>query len=168
MIAADRFRESSPLKRLYYWPPFIRFIGDVAGATLYPSADKLQPVNVICYGSGDQSAWHYDSDNAFTMTLMLQTAESGGEFQLAPNTRDDSGEDDLDYVRDVLGNTSERIQSVSRATGELTVFRGKNSLHRVTQVEGERWRMMAVFVYENRPGVVGDPEVNQTVYGRVN
>jgi len=26
--------------------------------------------------------------------------------------------------------------------------------------------MMAVFVYETEPGVVGDPEVNETVYGR--
>jgi hypothetical protein len=26
--------------------------------------------------------------------------------------------------------------------------------------------MMAVFVYESAPGIMGDPEVNLTVYGR--
>ena len=26
--------------------------------------------------------------------------------------------------------------------------------------------MMAVFVYEEEPGIRGDPEVNRTVYGR--
>ncbi|MCP4334647.1 MAG: hypothetical protein GY785_18490 [Gammaproteobacteria bacterium] len=50
-----------------------QFIADIVGETiLYPSADPYQPVNVLCQGDGDRSAWHFDSDNAFTMTLMLQ------------------------------------------------------------------------------------------------
>ena len=43
---------------------------------------------------------------------------------------------------------------------------GCNSLHRVSSVEGDRMRIMGVFVYENEPGVIGDPEVNATIYGR--
>jgi hypothetical protein len=86
MIAADRFPESSPLKRLYHWAPFRDMVAAIVGEEqLFPSEDPLQPVNVICYGAGDQSAWHYDSTNAFTMTLMLQGAEDGGQFELAPN-----------------------------------------------------------------------------------
>ena len=32
--------------------------------------------------------------------------------------------------------------------------------------EGDRLRIMGVFVYEDEPGVIGDPEVNETIYGR--
>ncbi len=167
MIAADLIGETSALKRLYYWAPFRRMVAAIVGAdALYPNEDPLQPVNVICYGDGDQSAWHYDSTNAFTMTLMLQSAEHGGRFELAPNTRRGPEDEDLDYVREVLGGGRERVRVVSREAGELTLFRGCNSLHRVSTVAGERLRMMAVFVYEEEPGVRGDPEVNATVYGR--
>lgn len=167
MIAADLFPADSHLKTLYFWEPFQAMVAAiVAEEKLYPSEDALQPVNVICYGNGDQSAWHYDSTNAFTMTLMLQAAEEGGAFELAPNTRSSADVEDIPYMQAVLGDRSGRVQSISRAPGELTIFRGCNSLHRVSPVTGDRLRLMAVFVYETEPGVVGDPEVNMTVYGR--
>jgi len=167
MIAADRLPSESALKLLYFWQPFQQFVADIVGeSVLYPSEDTLQPVNVICYGDGDQSAWHYDSSNAFTMTLMLQEADAGGVFQLAPNTRNDAGDEDLGYMADVLDGCSDRVQTVSRSAGELTIFRGCNSLHRVSPVVGDQLRLMAVFVYETVPGIIGDAEVNMTVYGR--
>jgi len=69
-------------------------------------------------------------------------------------------------MQEVLGGDRSRVKTVSRSAGELTIFRGCNSLHRVSQVTGKTMRLMAVFVYETEPGVVGDPEVNMTVYGR--
>ena len=167
MIPADLFAADSALKRLYYWPPFQRLVAGIVGAKrLYPNEDPLQPVNVICYSEGDQSAWHYDSTNAFTMTLMLQDSQRGGRFELAPNTRDGVDVEDIPYMQAVLRGERERVETVAREPGELTIFRGCNSLHRVSRVEGEQRRLMAVFVYEDEPGVRGDPEVNRTVYGR--
>jgi hypothetical protein len=167
MIAADLFDPDAHIKRLYAWDPFRDFVAAIVEEPeLFPSEDPLQPVNVICYGDGDQSAWHYDSTNAFTMTLMLQAAEAGGAFQLAPNTRSGPEDEDIPYMQAVLAGKDPRIAEVSRAPGELTIFRGRNSLHRVTQVTGDTLRLMAVFVYESEPGVIGDPEVNMTVYGR--
>ena len=167
MLAADLLQPDSALKQLYYWPPFQQLVASIVGVErLYPSEDPLQPVNVICYGDGDQSAWHYDSTNAFTMTLMLQAAEAGGRFELAPNTRNGVDDEDLDYMQQVMDGDCERARPVSRTPGELTIFRGCNSLHRVTKVSGAQLRMMAIFVYEEEPGIRGDPEVNRTVYGR--
>lgn len=167
MIAADLFDDNAVVKSLYYWPPFQDMVAAIVGEEkLYPSEDRLQPVNVICYGEGDQSAWHYDSTNAFTMTLMLQAADRGGLFELAPNTRNGEADEDIPYMQEVLGGKRGRVETVSREPGELTIFRGCNSLHRVSPVEGDTLRMMAVFVYEDAPGVLGDPEVNMTVYGR--
>jgi len=167
MIAADVFPETAYIKALYNWEPFQQMVAAIVGEDkLYPSEDVLQPVNVICYGEGDQSAWHYDSTNAFTMTLMLQGAEEGGLFELAPNTRNGPEDEDIDYMKEVLSGDRTRVKTVSRSAGELTIFRGCNSLHRVSPVSGDRMRLMAVFVYESEPGIIGDPEVNMTVYGR--
>ncbi len=83
------------------------------------------------------------------MTLMLQKSEAGGDFEMAPNTRDDPDHEHIDYMREVLTGPSDRVKPVGRDEGELTIFRGCNSLHRVSPVEGPRDRLMAVFVYEN-------------------
>jgi len=167
MVAADLIGDDSPLKTLYHWQPFRDFIAEVVGAgRLYPNEDPMQPVNIVCYEPGDRSAWHFDSDNAFTMTLMLQAAEYGGDFELVPNTRTDS-DPNTDYLGAVLrGERAEDVVQVGREPGALCLFRGCNSVHRVSPVAGRRLRIMSVFVYETVPGVTGDPEVNETVYGR--
>lgn len=167
MLAYDRFSDESPVKTLYHWAPVREMVSEIVGADqLFDSADSCQPVNLLCYAPGDQSAWHFDSDNAFTMTLMLQAADEGGEFEMVPNTRSDDDQN-YDYVaRVVSGRTPEDAVAVAREVGSLCIFRGCNSVHRVSPVKGERTRIMAVFVYEAEPNVVGDPKVNETIYGR--
>ncbi len=169
MLAYDLFGESSLLRALYMWEAFRAFVAAVVGADkLYPSEDLYQPANVLCYGPGDNSAWHFDSTNAFTMTLMLQAADDGGEFEIAPHTRRLPAVDpDPAEARlaGVLAGGRTHVVSVPREPGALVIFRGCTSVHRVTEVHGETERLMAVMVYEDRPGVAGDPEVNRTVYG---
>lgn len=167
MLAYDRFPDDCPVKTLYHWAPVRQFVAEIVGADrLYDNEDPCQPVNLVCYQPGDRSAWHFDSVNAFTMTLMLQAAEKGGEFEMAPNTRGDDDQN-YDYVGRVLrGECPEDTVPVARSAGALCIFRGCNSLHRVSPVEGETMRIMGVFVYETEPGVIGDPEVNATIYGR--
>jgi hypothetical protein len=165
MVGAHLLPQDSVLKRVYHWAPFREFVAAVTGGgPLYPSADPYQPVNVICYGDGDRSAWHFDSDNAFTMTLMLQAPESGGEFQILPNSRsgDDPNEAGLSRF---LGGDRSGVLTLDRGEGALMMFRGCHSAHRVRAVSGPRMRMMGVMVYEDKPGVMGDPVVNATVYG---
>lgn len=50
--------------------------------------------------------------------------------------------------------------------GTLNVFRGKNTAHRVTTVEGDRERMIAVFSYYEKPGVMFSDEERVGFYGR--
>ena len=139
--------------------------GIVGVDVLYDNDDPLQPVNALCYRNGDQSAWHFNSVNAFTMTLMLQAPDAGGRFEIHQNTRGNH-EQNYDQVRRVvMGDPAGGIE-VGREEDALCIFRGCNSLHRVSPVEGDRLRIIGVFVYENEPGVIGDPEVNETIYGR--
>ncbi len=98
------------------------------------------------------------------MTLMLQSAESGGHFEMAPNTRSDA-DPNFEGVAQLLLGEESNVVRVARDEGELVIFRGCNSAHRVTPIEGSRLRLMCVMVYETEPGVTGDPVVNETVYG---
>lgn len=169
MMAYDLFEEGSLLRRLYTWAPLRRFVADIVGAeALYLSEDPFQPANVLCYATGDRSAWHFDSTSAFTMTLMLQAAEAGGDFKISPHTRKEDGVEDADKLqklRSVLAGEETHVVTVPREPGALVLFRGCTSVHSVSPVEGATERLMAVFVYEDEPGVIGDPEVNRTVYG---
>ena len=166
MIAYDQIPGDSPIKTLYHWPHTLRMVADIVGAdALYANEDPYQPVNLLCYEQGDRSSWHFDSVNAFTMTLMLQAPEAGGVFEIVPNKRSDTDQNH-DYLGKVLAGArpGDAVQ-VAREPGALCIFRGCNSLHRVSPVTGGRMRIMAVFVYETEPGVLGDREVNATVYG---
>jgi predicted 2-oxoglutarate/Fe(II)-dependent dioxygenase YbiX len=98
------------------------------------------------------------------MTLMLQAPESGGHFEMAPNTRSENDPNYTGVAKLLMGDESKVVQ-VSRTEGELVIFRGCNSAHRVTPIVGNRLRLMCIMVYENEPGVIGDPVVNKTVYG---
>lgn len=164
MMGAHLLPDDSALIRLYYWPVFRQFISRITEETLYPSADPYQPVNVLCHMAGDRSAWHFDSDNAFTMTLMLQAPEGGGVFEMLPNSR--SPEDpNIAGLRHFLDGDRSGVKSLTREEGTLMIFRGRDSAHQVTPVTGERERLMCVMVYEHAPGVTGNPVVNATVYG---
>jgi hypothetical protein len=46
------------------------------------------------------------------------------------------------------------------------VFRGKNTAHMVSTVRGTRDRIIAVFSYFDRPGVVFSREEQRGFYGR--
>ena len=165
MLGSHILSPDSALKKLYYWPCFQQFVADVVGeGTLYPSDDPYQPVNVLCHQPGDKSAWHFDSSNAFTMTLMLQAPQSGGVFELVPDIR---SEDDpnLTELSEVLRGDRTKVKTFERDEGSLVIFRGCHSAHRVTEIEGAQSRFMCVMVYEDKPGVIGDPVVNETVYG---
>ena len=166
MIAYDQIPENSPLKTFYHHEAVRSLIAEIVGeGELFDNEDPYQPANYVCYQDGDESSWHFDADNSFTMTLMIQPADQGGEFEMSPHTRTDADQN-YDQVAKVLrGERNETVVSIGREPGALCIFRGCNSLHRVTPVRGDTLRIMGVFVYEFRPGLIGDAEVNATIYG---
>ena len=168
MMAYDLFDPEGALPAFCLWEPLRRFVADILGeAELFLNADPYQPANVLCYGEGDRSTWHFDRGNEFTVTVMLQEPEAGGIFEIAPEIleRQDDDSVDMSALADVLNGDKTNVIQVPRAPGSLVIFRGDRSVHRVSPIEGDRLRLMAVLVYETRPGVLGRPEVNATIYG---
>ena len=58
------------------------------------------------------------------------------------------------------------MKTLKLRAGALNVFRGKNTAHMVSTVRGTRERIIAVFSYFDRPGVVFSKEEQTGFYGR--
>ena len=51
--------------------------------------------------------------------------------------------------------------------GDLQLFKGRYSLHRVAPLYGPTPRYVAIFSYVEEPDMVGAPERTRQLYGRV-
>lgn len=162
-ICADQMGRAAVI-RLYEWPPFAEFLAAVMEKQeLFTMADPLARVNVMGYSEGQALNWHFDRSE-FTTTLLLQAPEAGGDFEYDKDLRSDS-DPNYDGVSDLLeGRRSPVLMHLH--PGTLNVFRGKNTAHRVTPVSGNKDRIIAVFSYFDRPGVVFSDQERIGFYGR--
>ena len=118
----------------------------------------------MAYGAGERLNWHFDRAE-FTITILLQAPLSGGEFRYRSGLRSDS-DPNYEGVARLLTGHDERVQTLPLAPGTLNVFKGKNTAHRVTPVEGDRARIIAVFSYYERPDVAFSDRERLGFYGR--
>jgi len=163
-VCADQIPESVPL-RVYEWPQFAVFLAATVGKeTLYTMRDPMARVNVMAYREGEALNWHFDRSE-FTTTLLLQAPESGGDFQYRSDLRTDT-DPNYDGVARLLRGEDNAVQTLKMAAGTLNVFRGKNTAHRVTPSVGPRERVIAVFSYYERPGVMFSRDEQIGFYGR--
>ena len=164
-LCADQLQNSF-LMRMYQWQPMIDFLCAVMDKPqLYTMDDPLAAVNVMGYSKGCALNWHFDRSE-FTTTLLLQAPLGGGEFEYDTDLRSDT---DPNYsgVADLL--KGERIPErlpQRQSPGTLNVFKGKNTAHRVTPVKGNIDRIISVFSYFERPGVVFSDTDRVGFYGR--
>lgn len=155
----------SVVRQVYEWPALPAFLAQVLDKpALYPMADPLARLNVMGYGPGDGIDWHFDRAE-FTVTLLLQAPEDGGQFRYRRNLR--SAEDpNYEGVLRLLRGEDKMVQGLPLAPGTLNVFAGYRSPHRVTPVVGERWRLVSVLSYMEQPDVVFSATDRERFYGR--
>ncbi|MGD9525367.1 HalD/BesD family halogenase [Pseudonocardia sp.] len=166
-VARDRIPEGALIQRLYPSPDFRRFVADCFGlATVYPLADPLSglTLNVVVPGRGHP--WHFDT-NEFTVSLLTRSPDGGGVFEYCPGIRSPAAEN-LDDVRAVLdGDGGRLVRRLTLRPGDLQLFTGRYSLHRVTEVAGATARHTAIFAYSERPDVIGTVARTRQLFGRV-
>ncbi len=164
-ISADNFKPSGPLRLIHDTKGFDGFIQDcLQEKQFYRYADPLADVIVNMAEEGNGFPWHFDTNN-FTVTLAIQNAKSGGAFEYAPNIR--TGGENFEEVAQVLAGTSDKVTSLNLEPGDLQLFRGRYSLHRVAPLRGTRPRYVAIFSYVDQPDMVGAPERTKQLYGKV-
>ena len=165
-VPADNLGADSILRTIFEWPAFSPFIKEVLQEEkFYPYADPLADVVVNLAEEGGGFPWHFDTNN-FTVTLAIQNAESGGEFEFSPMVRSLT-EENYEKVERVLDGDKSMIKTVILEPGDLQIFKGRYSLHRVAPLRGNRKRYVAIFSYVSEPGMVSSPQRAKELYGRV-
>ena len=164
-LAYDLIPVDAPLRRLYDHDDMTTFIAAVLGKDeFYRSADPLDCLEIATFPPGDELGWHFDNSE-FSVTLMLQEPEAGGDFDYYPATRTDEDEH-VDRVRALVDEDPTGRVRIDTAPGTLAVFHGHHALHRVTKVEGSRDRVNAVLTYGDRPGMRLSELTQMLFYGR--
>ena len=163
-VCADQI-PNSIVCRIYEWAPLIEFLAaTMQKPRLHLMADPLARANVLAYRAGEALNWHFDRSE-FTTTLLLQSPELGGEFQYRNDLRSES-DPNYNGVARLLAGEDQEVKTLPLSAGTLNVFKGRHTAHRVTPVQGERERMVAVFSYYEQPGVVFSADERIGFYGR--
>lgn len=166
-ITDDQIPAESALRTLYDAKEFRAFLCAVLDESeLHEYADPLSSINLHYAGEGQELGWHFDN-SSFAITLMIQHPKDGGEFQYVKDVRDaDAGEVNFGLSGQVLDGEV-APDRLAMDPGALVLFRGRNSMHRVTPTIGDRTRMLVVLAYNTEPGVSLSESARMTFYGRL-
>ena len=166
-ICDDVVAASSPLRQLYDDADFRGFIATVTGQEeLHSYADPLSSINIHYANRGQELGWHFDN-SSFAITLLIQKPDAGGRFEFVKNLRNaEAGEMNFEGVGDVLdGRMMPDVLEMDPAT--LVLFRGRNSIHRVSPNESDMTRILAVLAYNDQPNIELSESARMTFYGRL-
>ena len=134
--------------------------------SVYCYADPLAGLTANILDPGQQFAWHFDT-NEFAVTAMIDEADEGGLFEYVPMIRTPNDES-FDRIQKVLDDDRSEVKTLELHAGDLQIFRGRHSLHRVTRVPASsKPRHAAIFAYTAEPGVIGRVERTRQLFGRV-
>ncbi len=166
LIADDQIPADSPLRTVYDDRTFRAFLCLVLGIDeIHPYADELSSINVHFAPDGRELGWHFDN-SSFPVTMLLQAPQAGGVVEYVASVRDaDAGDMAYERVEAILDGR-EPVRTLDFDPGDLVLFRGRDSLHRVTPTRGAVTRLLVVFAYNDRPGVGLSASALGTFYGR--
>lgn len=165
-ICYDQIPENSALKFLYQSEEFQSFLSRILWVeNFYPYADPLWGININYYDPGDSLEWHYDNCS-FTITLLLKKPDAWWSYEYFANERyDDAWKEDYQKLENMISGAL-LPKSVDLEEGTLVIFRGTESLHRVTPIERGQ-RILVTFCYNLYEGISLSEKSRMTFFGRL-
>lgn len=143
----------------------LKFVSDSLEVfPLYTWADPLGKNPYSVMHTNHYFPWHFDG-NEFTLSILVQKAEKGGFFEYAPDIRSKDNEN-FEEVSKVLKGDRKKVKSLDLKPGDLQIFKGRFSMHRVTKIEGKISRYIALPCYVKDPLKINKPEHSKQVYGK--
>ena len=158
-VLNHQISNDSDLRRLYCWEPLREFLRQVMGyQTFHRSECPHLALSAKVAGAGDVDGWHFDG-NDVVFSILLKEPEAGGLFEYLPTRRADT-EGYYDAMAKVISGDRGIVRTARLAVGDLNVFQGDETLHRVSPVEGASKRVVALFCYDRQPGTnFGEPYI---------
>jgi hypothetical protein len=165
-IPGDAWEAGLVIDTVFRSEALAAFIADCLDEpALHCYADPLAGLTANILDPGQQFAWHYDT-NEFAVTLLVDEPDEGGLFEYVPMTRTPTDEE-FDRLQGILDGDRTEVHTLELRPGDLQIFRGRYSIHRVTRVPvGSRPRHTAIFAYTAEPGVIGRLERTMQLFGR--
>ena len=165
-LNSDLFEKNSEMKFLYEQEELLNFVSACLGvAPIYRWADPLACHAYNVMKTNGILPWHFDSCE-FTLSIMIQKPDKGGIFEYCPFIRK-PGNENYKEVKKVLDGDRTRVRQLKLEPGDLQIFKGRFTLHRVTRVEGDRPRYLCIPAYVLDPWRVNTPEHSQAIYGKI-
>ncbi|MDA9983283.1 2OG-Fe(II) oxygenase [Gammaproteobacteria bacterium] len=166
-ITTDQIPADSVLRTIYDSLEFREFLCIVLNEVeLHEYADAMSSINLHYASEGQELGWHFDN-SSFAITLMIQNPEKGGVFEYVKDVRDaDNREMNYKLAGKILDGEV-LTKTLSMDAGALVLFRGRNSIHRVTPIKGSRTRMLVVLAYNTESGISLSESARMTFYGRL-
>ena len=165
-INSDVLPGESLLNQIYNANVFTHFVWEALGTPrpIYQWADPLgrNPYGVM--ETDHYFPWHFDG-NEFTVSILVQKAESGGVFEYVPDIREPNNEN-FERVQYILGGGRDGVHELDLVPGDLQLFKGRFSMHRVTRIVGPTTRYIALPTYVYDPWRMNRPHHAIQYYGR--
>ena len=165
-IAFDQMSPDSPSRQLYESDDLLNFVSTITDEPeLYRCVDPLVSCHFSVFRDGDELGWHYDPKTNLGVTLQLQDADDGGDFEFAHGVRGeefDNAEIELTIIEDRYDN----VLCPDLRPGTLTIINGHSSFHRVTPVVGNRERIVTLLNYSTTPDYCFSDNIRQRFFGR--
>ena len=164
-LNSDDLEKNSDLNKFYDLEEMLKFVSDSLEVfPLYKWADPLGKNPYSIMHTDHYFPWHFDG-NEFTLSVLIQKAEIGGLFEYASDIRSKDNEN-FEEVAKVLKGNRKKIKSLDLKPGDLQIFKGRFSMHRVTKIEGKTSRYIALPCYVKDPLKINKPEHSKQVYGK--
>ena len=164
-LNSDDLEKDSDLNKFYDLEEMLKFVSDSLEVfPLYTWEDPLGKNPYSVMHTDHYFPWHFDG-NEFTLSILVQKAEKGGLFEYAPDIRSKDNEN-FEEVAKVLKGDRQKVKSLDLQTGDLQIFKGRFSMHRVTKIEGKTSRYIALPCYVKDPLKINKPEHSKQVYGK--
>ena len=166
-VPHDLLKENSKLNIIYKSSIFKNFLKSVLNLkNLYSYDDNLSSINYNYYQKNQQLGWHFDNAS-FAITLMIQSADDGGDFEYVTNGRDyRKNFIDKKYISEILTNSIE-TNKLNADAGTLILFYGRDYLHRVTPVKSLKPRILVTLNYNEEEGIKLSENARLTFFGRI-
>lgn len=163
MVRGDRFAHDGVIWSVFQNADLCRFVAQALGyEKLYTYRDPYACTNVNAQPDGCEFAWHFDN-NDFTVSFGLKQSQQGGDFEYVPNLRSREDEN-YDAVKRVLDGDRTNLHRLKLQPGDLQLFRGGYTLHRVTAPEGAE-RQSLLLSYVTDPSDIATSDKATRIWG---
>ncbi len=165
-VAYDLIPPDAAIRALYESERVLDFVAAALGIErLYRYGDPLGALNIAVMGAGEHLLWHFDQTD-FVVSILLQDCLAGGDFEYVPRIRSAEAPNYATIER-LLDGARDGVVRLDMQPGTLALFQGRWSIHRVTPIEGDVPRLIALFGYDTKPGTVSSDNLKLRRYGRL-